>query len=214
MHANRFLSLVCLLVWFLPGCKKAATNPASANPSASASPRKEQAQQPKFDACSLLTKEEIEAVQGSAMLEAKSSERVEGGLRVSQCYYAAAEPNKSVSLALTQSNIDSADGRTARDFWNEIFGRFEAETNEPESDMEKKENASERDRGKEEEEKPTAKKIEGVGEQAYWSGNRVGGALYVLKNDAFVRISVGGADSKAVKIDKSKVLAQKAIDRL
>lgn len=208
MQAKRFVSLLCLLVWFLPGCKK-ATSP-TANPWASASPQKEQAVQPKFDACRLLTNKEIEAVQGAAVEEAKSSERVDGGLRVSQCYYSSAEPNKSVSLALTQSDIDSTSGRAARDFWNEIFGRFATEENGRENDTQKKENAGER----EEEKGPTAKKIEGIGEEAYWSGNRVGGALYVLKNDAFIRISVGGADSEAVKIDKSKALAQKAIDRL
>ena len=48
----------------------------------------------------------------------------------------------------------------------------------------------------------------------FWSGNRVGGALYVLKNDVFIRISVGGPDNEAGKIDKSRALAQKVLEHL
>jgi hypothetical protein len=36
------------------------------------------------------------------------------------------------------------------------------------------------------------KKIDGIGEEAYWTSNRFGGILYVLKNDVFTSISVGG----------------------
>ena len=68
-------------------------------------------------------------------------------------------------------------------------------------------------KGEEEEGIPPTK-IDGIGEAAYWMGSRVGGALYVLKKDAFIRISVGGADTQEAKIDKSKALAQKALDRL
>ena len=58
------------------------------------------------------------------------------------------------------------------------------------------------------------KKIGGIGEEAFWSGGRFGGALYVLKGDLFIRISVGGPDNEETKIEKSKTLAQKALDRL
>jgi hypothetical protein len=53
-----------------------------------------------------------------------------------------------------------------------------------------------------------------VGEKAFWSGNRFGGALYVLKGDVFIRISVGGPDKEETKIEKSKRLAEKALGRL
>jgi hypothetical protein len=42
----------------------------------------------------------------------------------------------------------------------------------------------------------------------------VGGALYVLKKNAYFIISVGGADNEQAKIDKSKSLARKVIGRL
>jgi len=58
------------------------------------------------------------------------------------------------------------------------------------------------------------KKIDGIGEEAYWTSNRFGGILYVLKNDVFISISVGGPDNEESKINKSKTLAQKALQRL
>jgi hypothetical protein len=68
--------------------------------------------------------------------------------------------------------------------------------------------------GEEKERRTPPKKIEGLGDDAYWASNRFGGILYVLKGEAFISISVGGADSEQVKIDKSKTLAKKAIEHL
>ena len=56
----------------------------------------------------------------------------------------------------------------------------------------------------EREESHPPKKIEDIGDDAYWTGNRFGGMLYVLKHDAFISISVGGPDNEQTKIDKSK----------
>ena len=69
-------------------------------------------------------------------------------------------------------------------------------------------------KGEEEEESAPPQKVVGIGDEAYWIGNRVGGAFYVLKGNAYVRISVGGPADQANKIKKSKVLAQKALARL
>lgn len=64
------------------------------------------------------------------------------------------------------------------------------------------------------EDKTPPNKITGVGDGAFWLGSRVGGALYVLKGNNYVRVSVGGAADEATKIRKSKALAQKALARL
>ena len=58
------------------------------------------------------------------------------------------------------------------------------------------------------------KKIEGLGDDAYWVGNRFWGILYVLKGDAFISIGLGGTDDEETKLKKSKTLAQKALQRL
>jgi hypothetical protein len=160
----------------------------------------------KMDACALISKEEVEAIVGSPIKETKSSERSNGVFRVAQCFYTAAEFSKSVSLSLTQSDPANKAKRTPKDFWNETFGRFEKGE---EHEKEKKEKG----RGEEEEGRPPTK-IEGIGEEAYWASNRFGGVLYVLKNAVFMSISLGGTDSEQVKIDKSKTLAKKALERL
>jgi len=54
----------------------------------------------------------------------------------------------------------------------------------------------------------------GIGDEAFWTGNRVGGVLYVLKKDVFIRVSLGGSDTPETRINKSKALAEKALGRL
>jgi hypothetical protein len=166
-----------------------------------------------IDACELIKKEEIQTVQGSLITDSKSSANTDGTFRVSQCFYTAAEPNKSVSFVVTQRDPASASTRSPKDYWKETFGAYEGEL-EKEGDKKKKEGLKEQVGGEREEEAAPPKKIEGVGDDAFWIGSRVGGALYVIKKDVFLRISVGGRDNEAGRIDKSKALAQKAIERL
>jgi hypothetical protein len=213
-----FVSLLCPLLFLVGGCKRSAT-PASASPARpSPSAAAKRAAAPALDACTLLTKEEIQAVQGSPITDTKSSEVPGGGsFRTSQCYFAAAESSKSVSLTITQSNPEF--NKSPREYWKETFGRFSKKENEEEAEKEReKEKAEaargERRRGEEEEERRPPKKIEGVGEEAFWSGNRFGGALYVLKKETIVRVSVGGPGDEEKKINSSKALAEKAINRL
>ena len=205
------------------GCKKGSFPQAEekASPSSSAiaqsttTGRGGESGQAKFDVCGLITKEEIQAIQESAVIDTKSSGQSDRGLRVTQCFHTTAESNKSVVLNLTQIEPESPDKRSPRDFWNETFGRYSGEAKEREGDKEKRESLREQERGKGEEEKSTPpKKIDGVGDEAFWLGNRVGGALYVLKKDAFIRISIGGPDNEETKIKKLKALAEKALPRL
>ena len=159
------------------------------------------------DACSLVSKEEVGSVQEAPVNDTKSSEHSDGVFRVSQCFYTAAEFSKSVSLALIQKDSNQRDKRSPKEFWKEKFGPFTANGKEREGKAETK--------AREEKEEGTPpKKISGLGDDAYWVSNRFGGILYVLKGDAFVSISVGGTDDEQTKIEKSKGLAQKALQRL
>jgi hypothetical protein len=157
--------------------------------------------QTKLDACALLTKQEIEAVQSARITDTKSSESAGGDFRVAQCFYTAAEFNKSVSLTVIQKHPTNTQSRTPKQFWEETFVAEKGEKGEKEG-------------GEEKERRTPPKKIAGLGDDAYWAPNRFGGMLYVLKRDAFISISIGGPDPEQTKIDKSKALAQKAIDRL
>jgi hypothetical protein len=45
-------------------------------------------------------------------------------------------------------------------------------------------------------------------------GNSISGALYVLKGNSFLRISVGGVREESARMEKSKALAHAALKRL
>ena len=130
----------------------------------------------KRDACSLVSKEEVESVQAAPVNETKSSERSDGVFRVSKCFYTAEEFSKSVSLALVQRNPDQQNNRSPKDFWKKKFGRY---ANEKEADEKAETKSVEKEQG------PAPKKIGGLGDDAYWVSNRFGGILYVLKGGRF-----------------------------
>ena len=152
-------------------------------------------------ACSLVSKEEVELVHRTHIQDAKSSERSDGTFRISQCLYTAAEFSKSVNLALIQADPNETGKHSPKDFWKEKF--------DPYQDEEPKAN-----RGDEKEQGAPPKKITGLGDEAYWLSNRFGGVLYVLKGDAFISIGIGGTDEEQTKLEKSKIIAQKALQQL
>ena len=204
-------SVSCSLIVFCAGCEKHQLE--GHQPNWLVSSGDQGTNQGDLDVCGLITKQEIEAIQRSPIKDTKSSVRLDAGFRVSQCFYTAEDFSKSVSLAVTQRDPASSDKRSVKDFWNETFGRFTDE--EKNGDKEQAERLRGQTR-REDEEKAfiPPKKIDRIGDDAFWSPNPVGGAIYVLKKDVFIRISIGGHDNEEGKLDKSKALARKAIDRL
>ena len=156
-----------------------------------------------IDACTLLSRQEVEAVQKSPITDTKSSQRLDGDFRLAQCFYTAREFNKSINLALAQKHPTNTHSRTPRQFWRETF----------EQGGEKREEEQEEE--EEEGERTPPKKIEGLGDDARWINNRFGGVLYVLKGDAFVSVSIGGgAEDEQAKIDRCRALAVKILERI
>jgi len=158
------------------------------------------------DACSLVSKEEVESVQQTPVKDAKSSERSDGTFRISQCLYTAAEFSKSVNLSLIQTDPNEPSKRRPKDFWKEKFGAYEG------NDHERNEQTGTKE--EEEEKGPPPKKISGLGDVAFWVSNRFGGILYIRKGDDFISIGIGGTDDEDIKLEKSKALAQKALQQL
>ncbi len=98
-----------------------------------------------------------------------------------------------------------------KDFWRNTFHEEKAIENDKDRDGDR----DKKKRGEEEEEESSPpQKVPGIGDEAYWMGSRVGGALYVLKGNAYVRVSIGGPADQSDKIKRSKTLAQKALARL
>ncbi len=96
--------------------------------------------------------------------------------------------------------MQKGDGPAARDpkeFWQETFNKKKPA---------KEESEEEKSEGPE--------RITDLGDDAYWTGDRVGGQLMVLKGDLYFKISVGGAGDRATKLEKSKALARCVLKRL
>ena len=177
----------------------------------SVSPPPSDDKNPKIDACSLATREEVAAIQGAKMLDPKSSEGPATDFLLSQCYYGSAEPDKSVSVGLMQRNPKDPGTRTITQFWHETFDHFASTENGEGNEKNREESKGDENK---EHEGVRPQKIEGIGQASYWLGNPMGGILYVLKNDRMLRISFGGPGSANDKLAKSKALAQKAMSRL
>jgi hypothetical protein len=147
---------------------------------------------PKLDVCPLLTIAEVEAVQGEPVTATKGSNPGRPALDVAQCFYTVATFSRSVSLEVARREPNAWPMDTPRARFKEMFHRADA--------------------GEEDGRPP--RQVPGVGDEAFWMGNAVTGGLYVLKDDAYLRISVGGPDDERVKIEKAARLARTALARL
>jgi len=214
---SRSTLLIVAVLMIATACKKsdsslssstapnATPTEASASPPATPSAETTAGGQAKTDACALLTSADIQAVQAEAVKETKLSGSTEGGFTVSQCFFTLPTFINSISLQVTQRG-DGARARDPREFWVDTFHRDEKSEKEREKEKGRKQ--------EEEEETAAPLKVSGVGDEAFWMGSRVGGALYVLKGNDYIRVSVGGPGDQTDKIRKSKLLAQKVISRL
>ena len=212
--------VVSVLIFFA-GCRgtertetsalSSASPAASASQSAassSAAPARAGAVKAKTDACALLTSEDIEAVQKEVVKETKLSGSSQGGFSISQCFFTLPTFNNSISLQVTQRGEGSS-SRDPKEFWEETF--------HPESKSEKereREKKQQREREEEDEEGAPPQKIAGIGDEAFWVGGRISGALYVLKGNSYLRVSIGGAGPQQERIHRLKSLAQKVAERL
>lgn len=239
MKLRLFYLAMLLCIFLATGCEKsvnqsnttsqANANAAQANaPAAADSANTGQANanasvpaKAALDGCTLLTADELKAVQGEAPKESKSSTRPDSKFAISQCFYTMPTFNKSVSLEVTRNRPDNP-ASTVRQFWKEKF--HDVAEKDAESDREregsrgkaeagKAEGRGERE-GEEEEGKAKLTRVTGIGDEAFWTGDARAGVLYVIKGDSILRLSIGGPDDVNVKIQKMKTLAQKALKRL
>lgn len=207
------------------GVAPSAANNAGTAPDASSSPANQAAVAAAIDACSLMTTKEVGALQGNAIIEAKGNQRGDGDFLMSQCFYTAQEFVNSVSLTVIQPNPANPSKQPKQYFtekFREAGKKPEAEREkerEREREKERKGKEEKREAGgrgeeEEEEEGANAERVGGVGEDAYWVKTGPTAALYVLKNNQFLILSIGGDDAEPLKLKKTKALAQQALKRL
>lgn len=137
------------------------------------------------NACQVLSARDVAAVQGTRPKSTKLKETGDRKMQVSQCFFALPRLSDSVSVDLIRGDT--------RTFWKKHFGEIRAARHERE---------------------PQSLRVDGVGDQAVWSGNRLAGALYVMKGETIVRVSVGGNLPQEQKIERAKKLAMRALRRL
>jgi len=217
--------IILLFVMVAGGCKS-TENSAPANPNSGTTPAPAAAGNPpasstnsappvksEIDACNLLSSDDLRSIQGEGYREAQRSDREDEGLVISQCYYQMPTMANSVVLSVTTPKRGGG-SRIPGVFWEETFHKDAEKDRDRKRDRDrKKEKASER--GEEEEEGAPPERIKGLGQEAFWSASRVGGALYVKRDDIILfRISVGGADNASTKLNKSKRLAQQILKKL
>src|SRR5580765_2417396 len=142
--------------------------------------------QPAFRACDLITRAEVEAVQGEPVLDAKDSAHSGAGFAVAQCYYSLPSHLKSISLEVTRPDLEPGASSRPRERWKAMFHGGAA-----------RDGARGGDAREAEKESSEPQPVSGVGEEAFWAGNGMVDALYVLADDSYLRVSIGGAEDAA-----------------
>ena len=163
-----------------------------------------------LDACALIEKSEISSMQGLEVQQTQPGSLKYGELDVSQCYYTAISAdglrNLSVHIQVITRNPQSTTRNALKEFWKARFDDERKEERRGESE-------------EPEEDGPKAPvRVPGIGDKAFWLASDRGGALFVLKKDKIVRVTVGGTgDAKTSlrqSLEKSKTLARLALARL
>jgi len=148
-----------------------------------------------FDPCSMLTDSEIQSVQGHAPAQKLASEQPSASFRFTQCFYRTPEYTNSVSVAVGLPLATDSKRSGPRQYWTQ---QFHAQVKAAPGRKKK----------------PPPKPIAGLGDEAFWVGDPLSGALYVLKGEFFLRVSVGGPTDEAQKIKRARALASHALKRL
>lgn len=146
-----------------------------------------------------------------APVQSSAGHRIGDGLEISTCYLRVQGSSRSAYVELRGSG---ADARASR-HWAELFHA----SAEREDESPRKGRRFRGDAPAEPALEPAveALPVERLGDEAFFVGTAVYGALYVLQGDRYLRLSVGGAGALEDKLDLARSLAAQALaglDRL
>jgi hypothetical protein len=164
----------------------------------------------KPNACALLADADVRAVLGVSVKARQPASHEARGLLLSQCYLSTGTP-RSVSIAVAGNTRSGGKTVTPRAFWRDQFHGRDEHASERVGEIPEARPKGERPEADGDTE---ARPIGGIGDEAFWSGTRVAGALYVLRGNTFIRVSVGGISDEQERIEKSRQLAVTALARL
>lgn len=144
------------------------------------------------DACHLLSDDDVRRLHGQTVSERVPSAPPARRFHVSQCVYRTGDLVQSVSVAVTAPRAAAPAG-SVRAYWRERFSPPPAAASRA---------------------KDPPRPVAGLGDAAFWVGDRLSGALYVLTDDVFVRVSVGGIGEEGPRLERTKALAARVVERL
>ncbi|HET6726245.1 MAG TPA: hypothetical protein VFH85_09595 [Gammaproteobacteria bacterium] len=146
-------------------------------------------------ACRLIPAAAIREAQGAKLIATRPSRVEHGGFVMSRCYFKAEPAVKSISLEVTRASA-AAPGYALQARWTRAFSGKKKAEEEGEEALRH------------------AMPVAGLGKAAYWIGKGPVGALYVLGNHAYLRLSLGGSASRKEKVASARGLLQIALRRL
>jgi hypothetical protein len=230
MNTKTLAALACTLV-LLATLACAQKRGANADAQPSPTTRQPAATPTPSATCRMLSAADVREAQGEEFTDAQGSEHFLEGVVASQCFYRLMTFEKSVGLEVVRA-APGAPAGSVKDFWRKRFGpealkRREREEERREESEREREQELERERksgqvregGHREEEEGeddggVPRRVAGVGDEAFWSGGEKNAALYVLKKDAVIRVSVGVPGEPDEKIKKASALARKVLKQL
>ena len=179
-----------------PGNDPGAAQDASASPTATSASTSSATSPGSTNACDLIDKSEIAAVQGAQVQSTTPNNQTAGAIVTSQCYYTVTsrDGSQNLSVHLQVMKADPKDPRAVSEYWKNAF-------------HEEKKRVRPKKEGP-----PEA--VAGVGEEAFWIDSGKTGVLYALKKNSLIRVSVGGAADPKARLEKSKKLMAKALERV
>jgi hypothetical protein len=178
--------------------------------------------------CALLSRADVESLQGEAYASAQGSEHLGDGLVKSQCFYRLPTFSKSINLEVVRVDPNADSLAALKKFWDEKFSpeaieERERELKEKSEREQEKKLEREKERGQlregghdeeereDEEETERPRRINGLGKAAFWTGGESGGSLHVLLKDASIRVSIGSEQSEPARIKSAVALARKVL---
>ncbi|HEX6183589.1 MAG TPA: hypothetical protein VFZ44_06730 [Pyrinomonadaceae bacterium] len=235
MRLTMMMLLLCALVPALAcgggGAQNAEAQRPPATPTPAPAPAAAAPALPRSTTCALISDEELKEAQGEAPADAQGSEHSAEGLSMSQCLYRLPTFDKSVNLEVVSAPAGAPAG-ALKEYWRKRFHPDAIEAREllrqraeearlaREEELKREREAGQvreggRRKKNREEEHWRPERVNGVGDEAFWSGNQKMWTLAVLRRDRVVRVTLtGGFDNRDENLKKATALARSALKRL
>jgi hypothetical protein len=165
-----------------------------------------------IDGCSALELETVAAIQQTAVLAAVGGRRELGDREIESCFVRAADHGRSVSFEIVRPG--GAAPEAARERWRELFHGARSEAVEERARRPRRLAGGATPAAPATAGRSAALPVTDLGEEAFFVGTAVYGALFVLDGEDYFRLSVGGPGDLELKLGRARALAEHVLRRL